>query len=490
MNVLVINCGSSSLKYQLIDSESEAVLAKGLCERIGIDGRLVYQKTGLDKEITEAAMPTHKQAIQMVLEALVKLAKGLCERIGIDGRLVYQKTGLDKEITEAAMPTHKQAIQMVLEALVNPKTGALGSLSEIDAVGHRVVHGGEKFAASTLLTPEVLQTIEECNDLAPLHNPANLIGIAACKELMPNVPMVGVFDTAFHQTMPKKAYLYGLPYEYYEKYKVRRYGFHGTSHSFVSKRTAEFLGMDLKNSKIIVAHLGNGASVSAVLNGECVDTSMGLTPLEGLVMGTRCGDIDPAIMEFIAKKENLDIDGVMDVLNKKSTSMGLTPLEGLVMGTRCGDIDPAIMEFIAKKENLDIDGVMDVLNKKSGVQGLSCLSSDFRDLEAAYEEGNEMAINALEVFSYRVAKYIGAYAAAMNGVDAIAFTAGIGENTQIVRKQVLDYLGYLGVGVDDAANTVRGEDKVISTPDSKVKVCVIPTNEELAIARETVALVK
>lgn len=396
MNVLVINCGSSSLKYQLIDSESEAVLAKGLCERIGIDGRLVYQKTGLDKEITEAAMPTHKQAIQMVLEALV-----------------------------------------------NPKTGALGSLSEIDAVGHRVVHGGEKFAASTLLTPEVLQTIEECNDLAPLHNPANLIGIAACKELMPNVPMVGVFDTAFHQTMPKKAYLYGLPYEYYEKYKVRRYGFHGTSHSFVSKRTAEFLGMDLKNSKIIVAHLGNGASVSAVLNGECVDTSMGLTPLEGLVMGTRCGDIDPAIMEFIAKKENLDIDGVIDVLNKKS-----------------------------------------------GVQGLSCLSSDFRDLEAAYEEGNEMAINALEVFSYRVAKYIGAYAAAMNGVDAIAFTAGIGENTQIVRKQVLDYLGYLGVGVDDAANTVRGEDKVISTPDSKVKVCVIPTNEELAIARETVALVK
>ena len=396
MNVLVINCGSSSLKYQLIDSESEAVLAKGLCERIGIDGRLVYQKTGLDKEITEAAMPTHKQAIQMVLEALV-----------------------------------------------NPKTGALGSLSEIDAVGHRVVHGGEKFAASTLLTPEVLQTIEECNDLAPLHNPANLIGIAACKELMPNVPMVGVFDTAFHQTMPKKAYLYGLPYEYYEKYKVRRYGFHGTSHSFVSKRTAEFLGMDLKNSKIIVAHLGNGASVSAVLNGECVDTSMGLTPLEGLVMGTRCGDIDPAIMEFIAKKENLDIDGVMDVLNKKS-----------------------------------------------GVQGLSCLSSDFRDLEAAYEEGNEMAINALEVFSYRVAKYIGAYAAAMNGVDAIAFTAGVGENTQIVRKQVLDYLGYLGVGVDDAANTVRGEDKVISTPDSKVKVCVIPTNEELAIARETVALVK
>ena len=395
MNVLVINCGSSSLKYQLIDSESEAVLAKGLCERIGIDGRLVYQKTGLDKEITEAAMPTHKQAIQMVLDALV-----------------------------------------------NPQTGAIESLSKIDAVGHRVVHGGEKFAASTVLTPEVLKTIEECNDLAPLHNPANLIGIAACKELMPNVPMVGVFDTAFHQTMLKKAYLYGLPYEYYEKYKVRRYGFHGTSHSFVSKRTAEFLGMDLKDSRIIVAHLGNGASISAVLNGECVDTSMGLTPLEGLVMGTRCGDIDPAIMEFIAKKENLDIDGVMEVLNKKS-----------------------------------------------GVQGLSCISSDFRDLETAYDEGKELAIVAIDVFSYRVAKYIGAYVAAMNGVDAIAFTAGVGENTQIVRKKVLEYLGYLGIALDEQANTVRGEDKVISTPDSKVKVCVIPTNEELAIARETVALV-
>lgn len=395
MNVLVINCGSSSLKYQLIDSDSEAVLAKGLCERIGIDGRLVYQKAGLDKEITDADMPTHKQAIQMVLDALV-----------------------------------------------NPKTGAIASLSEIDAVGHRVVHGGEKFASSTLLTPEVLAAIEECNDLAPLHNPANLIGINACKELMPNVPMVGVFDTAFHQTMPKKAYLYGLPYEYYEKYKVRRYGFHGTSHSFVSKRTAEFLGMDLNNSKIIVAHLGNGASISAVENGKCVDTSMGLTPLEGLVMGTRSGDIDPAIMEFIAKKENLDIEGIMNVLNKKS-----------------------------------------------GVQGLSRLSSDFRDLEAGYNEGNELAINAIEVFCYRVAKYIGSYVAAMNGVDAIAFTAGIGENTSLVRGKVLAYIGYLGITVDDEANKVRGEEKIISTADSKVKVCVIPTNEELAIARETVALV-
>ena len=396
MNVLVINCGSSSLKYQLIDSDSEAVLAKGLCERIGIDGRLVYQKAGLDKEITEAPMPTHKQAIQMVLDAVV-----------------------------------------------NEKTGAIKSLSEIDAVGHRVVHGGEKFASSIVLTPEVLKTIEECNDLAPLHNPANLIGINACKELMPNVPMVGVFDTAFHQTMPKKAFLYGLPYEYYEKYKVRRYGFHGTSHSFVSKRTAEFLKMDLNNSKIIVAHLGNGASISAVLNGKCVDTSMGLTPLEGLVMGTRSGDIDPAIMEFIAKKENLDIEGVMNVLNKKS-----------------------------------------------GVQGLSKLSSDFRDLEAAANEGNELAICAIDVFCYRVAKYIGAYVAAMNGVDAITFTAGIGENTTIVRAKVLEYLGYLGITVDAKANEVHGEEKVISTADSKVTVCVIPTNEELAIARETVALVK
>lgn len=395
MNVLVINCGSSSLKYQLIDSESEAVLAKGLCERIGIDGRLVYQKTGLDKEITESDMPTHKQAIKVVIEALV-----------------------------------------------NEKTGAIKSLSEIDAVGHRLVHGGEKFSASVVITPDVIKAVEECNELAPLHNPANLIGVAACKEVMPDVPMVGVFDTAFHQTMPKKAYLYGLPYEYYEKYKVRRYGFHGTSHSFVSKRTAEYLGMDLNNSKIIVAHLGNGASISAVLNGKCVDTSMGLTPLEGLVMGTRSGDIDPAIMEFIAKKENLDIDGVMDVLNKKS-----------------------------------------------GVQGLSRLSSDFRDLEKAYDEGNELAINAIEVFSYRVAKYIGSYVAAMNGVDVIAFTAGVGENTEIVREKVMEYLGYLGISMDREANKVHGEEKIISTGDSKVKVCVIPTNEELAIARETVALI-
>ena len=395
MNVLVINCGSSSLKYQLINSDTEDVLAKGLCERIGIDGRLVYQKAGCDKEITEAAMPTHKEAIQMVLDALV-----------------------------------------------NDKTGAIKSLSEVNAVGHRIVHGGEKFASSVVITDEVLEAVAQCNDLAPLHNPANLIGINACKELMPGVPMVAVFDTAFHQTMPEKAYLYGLPYEYYENYKVRRYGFHGTSHSFVSKETAKFLGMDLENSKIIVCHLGNGASISAVKDGKCVDTSMGLTPLEGLVMGTRSGDIDPAIMEYIAKKENLDIAGVMNVLNKKS-----------------------------------------------GLEGISGLSSDFRDLTAGAKEGNKRAIAAIEVFCYRVAKYVGSYVAAMNGVDAIAFTAGIGENVGLVREKICSYLGYLGITLDAEANAKSGDNCVISAADSKVKVAVIPTNEELAICRETVALV-
>ena len=395
MNVLVINCGSSSLKYQLINSDTEDVLAKGLCERIGIDGRLVYQKAGCDKEITEAAMPTHKEAIQMVLDALV-----------------------------------------------NDKTGAIKSLSEVNAVGHRIVHGGEKFASSVVITDEVLEAVAQCNDLAPLHNPANLIGINACKELMPGVPMVAVFDTAFHQTMPEKAYLYGLPYEYYENYKVRRYGFHGTSHSFVSKETARFLGMDLENSKIIVCHLGNGASISAVKDGKCVDTSMGLTPLEGLVMGTRSGDIDPAIMEYIAKKENLDIAGVMNVLNKKS-----------------------------------------------GLEGISGLSSDFRDLTAGAKEGNKRAIAAIEVFCYRVAKYVGSYVAAMNGVDAIAFTAGIGENVGLVREKICSYLGYLGITLDAEANAKSGDNCVLSAADSKVKVAVIPTNEELAICRETVALV-
>ena len=396
MNVLVINCGSSSLKYQLIDSETEAVLAKGLCERIGIDGRLVYQKSGCDKEITEAAMPTHKEAIQMVLDALT-----------------------------------------------NEKTGAIKSLKEVNAIGHRVVHGGEKFASSAVITDEMIKAVEECNDLAPLHNPANLIGIRVCAELMPGVPQVGVFDTAFHQTMPAKAFLYGLPIDYYKNYKVRRYGFHGTSHSFVSKRAVEFLGLDKDNSKVIVCHLGNGSSISAVVNGKCIDTTMGLTPLEGVVMGTRSGNIDPAIMEYIAKKENLDIAGVMNVLNKKSGLLGLS----------------------------------------------NGLSSDFRDLNEAAQNGNEDAANAIEVLCYGIAKFVGGYVAAMNGVDAIVFTAGIGENAIPVREKIVNYFGYLGVTLDKEANGVRGEEILISPPDSKVKVAVIPTNEELAICRETVALV-
>lgn len=396
MNILVINCGSSSLKYQLINSDTEAVLAKGLCERIGIEG----------------------------------------------SQITYQPTGGEKEVTVSPMPTHTQAIKLVLDALTNAKTGVIASLAEVGAVGHRVVHGGEKFTSSTLLTEEAMAAIEECNDLAPLHNPANLIGIRACQELMPNVPMVAVFDTAFHQTMPEEAYLYGLPYEYYENYKVRRYGFHGTSHSFVSRRAAEVAGKPYEDLKIIVCHLGNGASLSAVKNGKSVDTSMGLTPLEGLIMGTRSGDMDPAIMEYIAKKENLDIAGVMNVLNKKS-----------------------------------------------GVLGLSGVSSDFRDLEEAANGGNARAEKALKAYNYRVIKYIGAYAAAMDGVDVIAFTAGLGENGKTTRKAICEHLTYLGIKIDDEANSVRGKDIVISTPDSKVKVMVIPTNEELAIARETLALV-
>ena len=398
MNVLVINCGSSSLKFQLINAETENVLAKGLCERIGIDGRLTYQPAGGEKEKSDLAMPTHTEAIQFVIDALT-----------------------------------------------NEKTGVVKSLDEIGAVGHRLVHGGEKFASSVVITDEVKKAVEECNDLAPLHNPANLIGVAACEKLMPGTPMVAVFDTAFHQTMPEKAYMYGLPYEYYEKYKGRRYGFHGTSHSFVSKRAAEVMGRPYDEVKTIVCHLGNGSSVSAVLNGKCVDTSMGLTPLEGLVMGTRSGDIDPAIMEFIAKKENLDIDGVMNVLNKKS-----------------------------------------------GVFGISGgLSSDFRDLTDAMNAGDKKATIAMDVFSYRVAKYIGSYAAAMNGVDDIVFTAGIGENDDYVREEVCKYLGYLGVDFDSEVNTgLRGKEAELTKEGSKVKVFVIPTNEELAIARETLALVK
>ena len=398
MNILVINCGSSSLKFQLINSDTEQCIAKGLCERIGIEGSMI----------------------------------------------TYAPEGGEKEKTVTPMPDHTEAIRLVLEALTNPKTGVVKSLDEIGAVGHRVVHGGEKFADSVVLTDEVMAAIEECNDLAPLHNPANLIGINACKKLMPGTPMVGVFDTAFHQTMPEEAYMYGLPYEYYQKYKIRRYGFHGTSHSFVSKKAAEDLGKSYEDLKIIVCHLGNGASISAVKNGKCVDTSMGLTPLEGLIMGTRSGDIDPAIVEFIAHKENKSIDEIMTILNKKSGVLGLS-------------------------DNL---------------------SSDFRDLEAGHNEGNENATRTLKTFCYRVAKYIGAYVAAMNGVDVICFTAGVGENAALVRTMVCEYLGYLGVALDQEANHKRGEDIVISTPDSKTTVMVIPTNEELAIARETVRLVK
>lgn len=399
MNILVINCGSSSLKFQLINTDNENVLAKGICERIGIEG----------------------------------------------SRIVYQPEGQAKDITESPMPTHKQAIQMVLDALTDSKKGVIKSLDEVGAVGHRIVHGGEKFASSTIINDEVMKAVEECNELAPLHNPANLIGISACQELMPKTPMVGVFDTAFHQSMPDIAYLYGIPYKLYEKDKIRRYGFHGTSHSFVSKRTAEFLGKNVEDMKIIVCHLGNGASVCAVKNGKSVDTTMGLTPLEGLVMGTRSGSIDPAVVEFIAKKEDLDLSGVMELLNKES-----------------------------------------------GVYGLSGeISSDFRDLEVAANKGNKAAIRARAVFNYRVAKYVGSYVAAMNGVDAIAFTAGLGENDFLVRNDICEYLGYLGITVDKAVNdTTRAKEQIISTKDSKIPVLVIPTNEELAIARETLTIVK
>ena len=397
MKILVINCGSSSLKFQLIDSESEQCLAKGLCERIGIGGSMI----------------------------------------------TYAPEGGEKEKTETPMPDHTEAIRLVLEALTNAKTGVVKSLEEIGAVGHRVVHGGEKFAESVVIDDSVLKAVEECNDLAPLHNPANLIGINACRKLMPNTPMVAVFDTAFHQTMPEEAYMYGLPYEYYQKYKIRRYGFHGTSHSYVSKKAAEVLGKNYEDLKIIVCHLGNGASVSAVKNGKCVDTSMGLTPLEGLIMGTRSGDIDPAIIEFIAHKEGKSIDEIMTVLNKKSGVLGLS-------------------------DNL---------------------SSDFRDLEAGYNKGDANAIRTMKTFSYRVAKYIGSYVAAMNGVDVICFTAGVGENGPLVRSFVCEYLGYLGVTLDQEANQKRGVETVITTSDSRTVVMSIPTNEELAIARETVRLV-
>ena len=396
MKVLVINCGSSSLKYQLIDSETE-----------------------------------------------VALAVGLCERIGIDGRLNHTPNGGEKVVIEQAMPDHEVAIRMVLDALTNENYGVIKNLDEIDAIGHRLVHGGEKFTKSVIIDDEVIAGVEECSPLAPLHNPANLIGVRACQAIMPGVPNIGVFDTAFHQTMEPVAYMYGLPYEYYEKYKVRRYGFHGTSHSFVSKRAIQMLNLDPDNSKIIVCHLGNGSSISAVTNGTVV-----------------------------------------------ATSMGMTPMEGLVMGTRCGDMDPTIVEYLAHSLNKSLEEVMVILNKKSGVLGISGVSSDFRDLDKASNEGNERAKLAVEVFSYRTAKYIGSYIAAMNGVDAIVFTAGLGENNIVVREQILDHFGYMGIILDKEANQIRGEEKIISTPDSKVTVAVIPTNEELAIAHETVALLK
>ncbi len=398
MNVLVINCGSSSLKYQLIETDSEEVLAKGLCERIGIDGSAI----------------------------------------------THTPKGGDKVTTTVPMKDHTDAVKLVIEKLTDDKVGVIRSLSEIDAVGHRVVHGGEKFASSVVINDEVMAAIAECNDLAPLHNPANIIGINACREVMPGVPMVAVFDTAFHQTMPDKAYMYGIPYEYYEKYKVRRYGFHGTSHDFVSKRAAEILGKKREELNIIVCHLGNGASISAVKKGQSVDTSMGLTPLEGLIMGTRSGDIDPAIVSFIADKEGISADEVVNILNKKS-----------------------------------------------GVYGLSGgISSDFRDLGDAAEAGNEMAKNTLDAYAYRVAKYIGAYMVAMGGVDVIVFTAGIGENNATVRALVGNYLTCLGTSIDPEKNKLRGEEVILSAENDKVVTMVVPTDEELAIARETVRLTK
>lgn len=397
MNVLVINCGSSSLKFQLIQSDTEDVLAKGLCERIGIEG----------------------------------------------SRIVYTPAGKDKITIESPMPDHTNAIKLVLNCLTDETNGVVKSLSEIHAVGHRVVHGGEKFASSVVVNDEVMKAIEECSNLAPLHNPANLLGISVCKELMPGVPQVAVFDTAFHQTMPPKAYLYGLPYEAYTEDKIRRYGFHGTSHSYVSKRVAEILGKKPEDLKTIVCHLGNGSSICAVNQGKCVDTTMGLTPLAGLLMGTRCGDIDPSILEFYAQKHNLDVYQVTDILNKKS-----------------------------------------------GVLGISGVSSDFRDVEEAADAGNERCKYALDAFKYQVAKFIGGYAAAMNGVDVIVFTAGVGENSATTRQGVCDYLGYLGITIDVEANGKRGEEIEITTADSKVKVFVVPTNEELMIARDTVALTK
>ena len=397
MNILVINAGSSSLKYQLLNPDTQEVLAKGLCERIGLDGKFTYKPAG-------------KEAVK------------------------------DADVS---MPTHSEAIQTVLNALVDPKNGVIGSMKEIDAVGHRVVHGGEKFAQSVLITDEVMAAIEECNPLAPLHNPANIIGIRACQALMPGTPMVAVFDTAVHQTMPPVAYTYALPYEFYEQDKVRRYGFHGTSHKYVSQRAAAMLGKPAEELKLISCHLGNGSSVTAIDGGKSVDTSMGFTPLAGLPMGTRCGDIDAGILEYLMNKHGYDI-----------------------------------------KEMLNI------LNKKSGVLGISGVSSDFRDLEDAAPKGNQRAQLALDSFEYGVIKLIGSYAAAMGGVDAIIFTAGVGENSASQRLDIASGLEFMGVKMDAEANNVRGKEAVISAADSKVKVLLIPTNEELMIAMDTAAIVK
>jgi acetate kinase len=399
MNILVINAGSSSLKYQLLNPETGDLLAKGLCERIGIDGKFTYKPQLEGKKVLDAI--------------------------------------------DVAMPTHAEAIQATLNALVDPENGVISSMKEIDAVGHRVVHGGEKFASSVLITDEVIAAIEECNPLAPLHNPANLLGINACTEVLgKDVPQVAVFDTAFHQTMPAKAYTYAIPYEYYKNDKVRRYGFHGTSHRFVSKRCAEILGKDPSELKIVSCHLGNGSSITAVDGGKSVDTSMGMTPLAGLPMGTRSGDIDAGVMEYVMKQHNLSMDEMMTILNKKS-----------------------------------------------GVQGISEVSSDFRDLDNAAAAGNEQAALACEVFEYGVRKMIAEYAAAMGGVDAVIFTAGVGENSADMRLKFVEGLEFMGIKIDPEKNACRGVERIVSTDDSKVKVLVIPTNEELMIALDTAEIV-
>ncbi|MFA9423313.1 MAG: acetate/propionate family kinase [Sedimentibacter sp.] len=397
MNVLVINCGSSSLKYQLINMVDESVLAKGLVERIGIEGSV----------------------------------------------LKHEKTGQDKVVIQEPMENHKVAINLVLKALVDSEYGALKSLDEVDAVGHRVVHGGEKFANSVLISDEVINAMKECIELAPLHNPPNIIGIEACKELLPTVPMVGVFDTAFHQTMPPESFIYPLPYELYEELGIRRYGFHGTSHKYIAERVKALIGRNLEGLKVVSCHLGNGASLTAIKDGKSFDTSMGMTPLEGLVMGTRCGDIDPAIVTFLMNKKNMNTD--------------------------------------------ELD---DLLNKKSGVLGISGVSSDFRDIEGAADEGNERAKLALNKFSYTVKKYIGSYAAAMGGLDVLVFTAGLGENSSAARADICEGLEFIGVEIDDIKNNTRGKEVEISKDNAKVKIFVIPTNEELMIARDTKVLAK